>query len=79
MGISILMYFNDHNPPHFHVKYNDFRAAISIANLAVLEGELPSRVLGLVIEWAELHRLELQADWDSLRTTGTFAKIEPLV
>lgn len=26
LGIAILMYFNDHNPPHFHVKYNEYRA-----------------------------------------------------
>ena len=74
-----MIFFNGHNLPQFHVKYNDFRAAISIGNLAVMEGELPSTVLALVIEWAELHHAELQADWDSLRTTGTFAKIEPLV
>ncbi len=23
LGIVICMYFNDHNPPHFHVEYND--------------------------------------------------------
>lgn len=79
MGISILMYFNDHNPPHFHVKYNEYRALICIGNLALLEGELPSRVLGPVIEWAELHRDELQANWDSLQSTGSVSKIEPLV
>ena len=41
LGISILMYFDDHNPPHFHVRYNDSRAIISINNLAVMEGKLP--------------------------------------
>jgi len=48
--IPILMYFNDHNPPHFHVKYNDYRAIISIGELKVLDGNLPTRILGLVIE-----------------------------
>jgi hypothetical protein len=56
LGISILMYFDDHNPPHFHVKYTDHRAVISINNLTLLEGRLPARVLGLVMEWAELHK-----------------------
>ena len=23
LGISIGMYFDDHNPPHFHVQYNE--------------------------------------------------------
>jgi hypothetical protein len=50
LGIVIYMYFNDHNPAHFHVKYNDYRATIDIEHLAVLNGHLPARVLGLVIE-----------------------------
>jgi hypothetical protein len=52
------MYFDDHNPPHFHVKYNDHRALISIGDLKLLEGHLPTRVLGLVMEWAALHKEE---------------------
>jgi len=79
LGISILMYFDDHNPPHFHVRYNDYRALISIDELKVLEGHLPARILGLVIEWAELHKKELMQDWDMVKTTGEYVKIEPLV
>ena len=79
LGISILMYFDDHNPPHFHVRYNDNRALISIGDLKVLEGRLPARILGLVIEWAELHKEELIRNWDMVKDTGKFFKIEPLV
>jgi hypothetical protein len=79
LGISILMYFDDHNPPHFHVKYNDNRALISIDELKVLEGNLPARILGLVIEWAELHKEELMRDWDMVKDTGKYFKIDPLV
>jgi len=78
LGIIIYMYFNDHNPPHFHVKYNEFRAIISIENLSLIKGELPPRVLGLVIEWAELHQAELKANWESLATTGKYTQIPPL-
>jgi hypothetical protein len=49
------MYYNDHNPPHFHAKYGDFQALIGIENFALLEGNLPAKSLGLVIEWAALH------------------------
>ena len=79
LGISILMYFDDHNPPHFHVRYNDYRAIISIANLSLLEGELPARVLGLVIEWAGLHNNELLENWNLVKKTGKWFKIDPLV
>ncbi len=44
------MYFNEHNPPNFHAKYNEYIASVDINNFGVLEGKLPSKVLGLVIE-----------------------------
>jgi hypothetical protein len=78
LGIAILMYFDDHNPPHFHVRYNDFRAIISIKDLALLEGQLPPRVLGLVMEWAGLHKNELLDNWNMVKETGKWFKIEPL-
>ena len=34
-GISIYMYINDHQPPHFHVKYNCYEAFVNIDNGAV--------------------------------------------
>jgi hypothetical protein len=49
-GIVIQMYYNDHAPPHFHVRYGNHRALIAVETLAVLKGELPPRALGLVIE-----------------------------
>lgn len=75
LGIVISMYFNEHNPPHFHVRYNDYRAVMDIRSLNVLDGQLPARVRGLVEEWAELHREELLSMWNSKE----FHKIEPLV
>ena len=79
LGIIIAMYFNDHNPPHFHVLYNEFEAEIEIKTLAILEGELPPRVLGLALEWAGLHKEELLDDWELIQKTGKFNKIQPLV
>jgi len=78
LGIIIAMYLNDHNPPHFHAIYNNYRASVSIDTLSVLEGSLPPRVLGLVIEWAGLHQQELTVNWELLRESGHFNKIEPL-
>ncbi len=52
LGIIIYMYFNEHNPPHFHAEYNEYKAAIAINSLGVIEGKLPAKVLSLVIEWA---------------------------
>jgi hypothetical protein len=79
LGISILMYFNDHPPSHFHVRYNEYRAIVTIEELTLTEGRLPGRVLGLVIEWALLHKQELLDNWESMRATGDYRKIAPLV
>ncbi|MBP3562629.1 MAG: DUF4160 domain-containing protein [Treponema sp.] len=47
--------------------------------LSKINGDLPSRVLGFVIEWASLHQQELLNNWESLNNVGTFTKIAPLV
>ena len=46
LGIIITMYFNEHNPPHFHARYGDHRAEIAIETLSIIAGRLPPRVLG---------------------------------
>jgi uncharacterized protein DUF4160 len=79
LGVVIVMHFQEHNPPHFHARYNEFEAAILIDTLGVMQGELPPRVLSLVIEWAMLHQAELLENWKTLRSTGKFRRIEPLV
>jgi len=79
LGIIIYMYFNDHNPPHFHVQYNYDRAITDIEKLTILNGNLPPRVLGLVVEWAEIHQAELENNWNNMITTGKYTKISPLV
>ena len=78
LGIIITLYYNEHPPPHFHVRYNHHKAIISIETLAILAGKLPPRVLGLVIEWATIHKQELQDNWKRARKQQALEKIEPL-
>ena len=78
LGIVIRMHFNDHNPPHFHVEYNEWDASIVIETLGIMEGRLPPRVLSLAVEWAGVHQTELLENWESIRTTGEHHRIEPL-
>ena len=49
-GIIIAMFFDDHNPPHFHARYAGEKVAIEIESFRVLEGRISPRALGLVIE-----------------------------
>jgi hypothetical protein len=77
-GMVILMYFNDHPPPHFHVRYGAQRAIIDIRTLAVLHGHLTPRALGLVTEWAASHRTELLDMWERARRHEPLPSIAPL-
>ena len=77
-GIVIKMFFDDHNPPHFHAEYSGNIALIDIRNLSVFSGRLPPRAMGLVIEWATLHQQELFADWKRAQTQTELLRIAPL-
>ena len=77
-GISIRMYFDDHNPPHFHAIYGDIEALVEIRGPSVFAGRLPPRVLGLVLEWAALHQEELLDDWNRAQSHDPLVRIEPL-
>ncbi len=78
LGIIITMYFNEHNPPHFHARYGEHKAEVAIQTLSVIGGKLPPRVLGLVMEWAALHRDELLEDWELARQQTDLRRIAPL-
>jgi hypothetical protein len=61
------MYFNDHSPPHFHVAYAGQEASFRLSDLGVMEGELPSRAVRLVQQWARIHAAELLTNWTKVR------------
>ncbi len=77
-GIVVQMYYADHDPPHFHVRYAGQKALIAIETSAVLRGALSPRALGLVAEWAALHRAELMDDWILARAEAQLNAIAPL-
>ena len=77
-GIVIKMFFNDHNPPHFHALYGEHEILIDINTFAVFAGHLPPRALGLVVEWTTLHQDELLNNWERAQVQESLSKIEPL-
>ncbi|MCD8536578.1 MAG: DUF4160 domain-containing protein [Burkholderiaceae bacterium] len=77
-GIVIRMYYDEHNPPHFHAYYADHEAMISIESLTVLKGALPKRAKALVVEWATEHREALFDDWRLASAHKTLNRIDPL-
>lgn len=77
-GIIVAMYYDDHNPPHFHAKYGSDECLISINDLSVIEGKIPSRALGMVIEWALIHQSELRTNWELAKALQPLNAIDPL-
>jgi len=72
------MFFNDHDPPHFHVRYQQFRARVRIQVGQVIDGRLPPTVARLVVEWTALRREALMRNWVAARTDGRLEWIEGL-
>lgn len=77
-GIIISMFYEDHNPPHFHARYSNEKTTIRIEDLSILSGSLPPRALGLVMEWASIHRDELLKNWNLASEHQVLKKIDPL-
>jgi len=77
-GIIIKMYNrSEHNPPHFHAKYQDYEASFDMDG-KVIEGQFPKKQEKLVAAWVELHRDELLANWELAINKQTLYKIDPL-
>ena len=77
-GIIIRMFYDEHSPSHFHAQYGEYNCCIDIQTLGIIEGYLPARALGLVVEWANLHKEELVDNWLNIEQQKPLRKISPL-
>jgi hypothetical protein len=77
-GITITMYFDDHDPPYFHARHATGEAKVEIESLEVMDSTLERRQLRFVLAWAELHQDALLANWQRARAGETLQDIEPL-
>jgi hypothetical protein len=80
-GIIIRMYAEagaPHHRPHFHAYYQGEVAIYSVDSIDLIAGSLPRAQQRLVEAWAEIHREELMANWESLQEGHTPGRIEPL-
>lgn len=77
-GIIIRMFYDEHNPPHFHAEYSGKKAVFDF-NGNIIKGTLSSRTATkLVREWVDLHSSELEEDWKLARKGQEIKKIDPL-
>ena len=66
-GFKLLMFFQDENPPHVHIKGTDFAAKIRLSNGDLIAGDAPNRVLRETRRWLEENRTELLQLWNEFQ------------
>ena len=64
--VKICLFFDDHNPPHFHAFIVEYEAVIEIYSLEFVKGDLPENKKRKILKWAELNKEELIEIWDDL-------------
>jgi len=74
-GISIMMYFSDHNPPHFHARYGRSKALIAIETGEIIAGDLPRTARRMVKDWALARQAELRENWLRAQGDGRLERI----
>lgn len=78
-GIRITMYYEDHNPPHFHAEYNGQKVIVDILRGCVIKGGLPSKQLKLILAWCVIHQDELMQNWELSKDGKPLNAINPLI
>ena len=79
-GLIVRMYRESagkHSKPHIHVKYAEFSVILTFDG-EVLEGSLPPSKMKLILAWIELHRDELEMNWELISEGHAIFKIDPL-
>lgn len=74
-GMRVVMYHqqDEHNPPHVHVQYGGYVAAVSIHNGEIIDGLLPVKKAREIKKWVRMYNSELSEMWD----TQVFRKLPP--
>ena len=77
-GIIIRMFYDEHNPPHFHAEYSGHKAVFDFHG-NITKGDLSSKTaIKLVREWIDLRMNELEEDWELTKAGKEIKKIAPL-
>ena len=76
-GIAIVIYYDDHDPPHFHAFGANFQARIRIGDGSPLsiEGDMRPADMRLLRQWTIRRRMELDENWRRARARSPLVKI----
>jgi hypothetical protein len=76
-GIVVFLNYSDHNPPHFHARYQEQEVIVEL-NTGLVTGTMSKRALQLLFAWAEQHQDELMENWNRARERKALLPIPPL-
>jgi len=77
-GITVFMNYNDHLPPHFHARYQDYEITMTIEN-GLIEGKMPRRALQMIFAWSAKYKDELMDNWLRARSHESLLDIPPFI
>lgn len=77
-GIKITINYREHQPPHFHAVYGGEEVVVSIKEIEVIEGNIPSKQLKMLLGWAAFHQDELMENWLLAEKKQELFEIAPL-
>jgi hypothetical protein len=76
-GIVVYMYYDDHNPPHFHASYEGREALFDFEG-NVIAGYISSRAQNLISDWCSIHVKDLEENWARAKEGKPLNWVEPL-
>lgn len=72
------MFYNEHEPIHFHAEHQGQRAKFDLAGRMVV-GNIGSKTAQrLIRQWAKEHEAEIRANWQRMKAGKPLEMIEPL-
>ena len=75
-GVKIQLYPNDHPPAHFHGVFAGHRIVVEMRTMRAVVGSLPPSKRRAVLEWALLHRSDLEFAWSEIQAGRKPRRIE---
>jgi hypothetical protein len=72
------MFYREHGPPHYHAEHGGDQATFGFDGHLIAGNIRSVRARRYIEEWTNLHRRELEANWERMKAGQTLERIEPL-
>lgn len=77
-GIVVRMFYKEHEPAHFHAEYQGQQGKFDLDGQLIVGNVQSGTALRLIREWATIHKLELESNWERMKAGQALNRIQPL-